>query len=501
MMKTIKYLLFTAVLISFTACNDPEDVLEDFNIDTSTPVLPALDPGTVDFSNYVSLGASFTAGFTDGALFIASQENSFPNILAQQFANVGGGAFPQPLMNDNIGGFLVGGNVAGNPRLFFDGSGPAVLPATPTTEATSVLSGTFKNVGVPGAKSVHLLFDGYGNPANLLTNPPMANPYFVRMASAPNATMLGDAIGQNPTFFTLSEIGGNDVLGYATSGGDGTNPITPPSGPPGVGFDQTFAAIVTTLTSGQAKGVVTNVPYITDLPHFTTVPYNPVPLDNATATALNQGYAAYNAGLQQALAALEPLGLLTAEEVARRTISFSAGEGNALVIIDENLTDLGAINPAFAALPQYRQATADDLFVLPLSSLIPNGYGTQIPLEDKWSLTPEEQAEIKDATDAYNATIAAVASANDNVALLDLNSILAEASTTGIEYDGFIMNTNLVTGGLVSLDGIHLTARGYALMANKFLETIDAAFGSNFIESGTIAKLEDYPTNYSPTLQ
>ena len=38
-----------------------------------------------------------------------------------------------------------------------------------------------------------------------------------------------------------------------------------------------------TLTANGAKGVVANVPYITDLPHFTTVPHNPVPLDAATA--------------------------------------------------------------------------------------------------------------------------------------------------------------------------------------------------------------------------
>ena len=43
------------------------------------------------------------------------------------------------------------------------------------------------------------------------------------MASSPTATVLGDALAQSPTFFTLSEIGGNDVLGYATSGGSGVD--------------------------------------------------------------------------------------------------------------------------------------------------------------------------------------------------------------------------------------------------------------------------------------
>ena len=60
------------------------------------------------------------------------------------------------------------------------------------------------------------------------------------------------------------------------------------------------------------------------------------------------------------------------------------------------------------------------------------------------------------------------------------------------------MSTSLVFGGLVSLDGIHLTSRGYALMANKILEAIDAKYGSNFGASGNFAKANNYPTNYPP---
>ena len=37
--------------------------------------LPALNTGSADFSNYVAVGASFTAGYTDGAIFKASQQN------------------------------------------------------------------------------------------------------------------------------------------------------------------------------------------------------------------------------------------------------------------------------------------------------------------------------------------------------------------------------------------------------------------------------------------
>ncbi len=106
----LKYIWVLALLVGFMSCNDEEDILADNNVEILIDEpLPELTSGSADFSNYVAIGASFTAGYTDGALFIAGQENSFPNILAQQFEQVGGGAFTQPLMNDNIGGLLFGG--------------------------------------------------------------------------------------------------------------------------------------------------------------------------------------------------------------------------------------------------------------------------------------------------------------------------------------------------------------------------------------------------------
>ena len=120
-----KYIWLLVILLSFTACNEIEDVLADNNITTTE--LPELTAGTADFSNYVSLGASFTAGYTDGAVFIAGQENSFPNILSKHFANAGGGSFTQPLMNDNTGGLLAGGMPVAAYRLIFNGSGPQRL--------------------------------------------------------------------------------------------------------------------------------------------------------------------------------------------------------------------------------------------------------------------------------------------------------------------------------------------------------------------------------------
>jgi len=474
--------------------------------------LPALKAGSLNLSKYVSVGNSLTAGYSDGALFKASQQMSMPSLLAQKFAMAGGGSFSQPMMNDNNGGLLLGGTMIAGPRLFFNGAGPASLltanpAATPTTDiATNNPKGPFNNMGVPGAKSYHLLAPGYGNIAYVALG--LANPYFVRMASTPNASVLADVVAQKPTFFSLW-IGNNDALGYATSGGDGTNPLTPISGAPGVGFDGTYGAIVATLTSGGAKGVVATIPYVTSLPHFTTVPHNPVPLDAATAAALNGAYAAYNGGIQAAYQALQATGLLTAAEVAKRQISFRAGAGNAVVIVDESLTNLGAINPAFAGLPKYRQATAADLLILPAASFIGTlavagnpltVNGVAIPLADKWVLTPQEQAEIKTAIDGYNVIIKASATAA-GLAIFDANQYMQQLAATGITDGKYTVSARLVTGGVFSLDGVHPNPRGYALLSNLIMKTLDAKFGSNFQASGNLLNIGNYPTNFSPALK
>lgn len=509
-MKNYKYIgLF---LLSLSLVNCTENNVTDEIVDNSPFV--EISTGQANVSSYVAIGASFSAGFTDNALFKLAQENSFPNILSKRF----GGTFNQPLMNDNVGGLTLAGNVIQGPRLYFNGSGPAPASGTPSTEVTAgAPGGPFHNFGIPGAKSFHMVAPGYGNVQGVALG--LANPYFARMASSPTATVLGDAMAQNPTFFTLSEIGGNDVLGYALSGGSGvvqTGNLDPATyggsdiTDPNV-FAQVFNGLVSTLTSNGAKGVVGNVPYITSLAHFTTVPYNAVPLDAATAGALNNAFATYNAGLDQVLAAknanllppsvLPLLANFDQAEVDRRKINFAAGQ-NAVLILDENLSNLSLINPG---LTNMRQATADDLLVLTSSSFIgtpadPNNplliNGVSVPLADRWVLTPEEQNSILTATDAYNAVIEAAASSNPDIALVDFKGILNQA-TTGIQFGEYNMNTALVSGGLISLDGVHLTARGYALMANKIMEAMDINFGSNFrVATNGLADPNDHGTNY-----
>ncbi|SIS40227.1 hypothetical protein SAMN05421766_101560 [Zobellia uliginosa] len=547
-MKNLKYIYISLGILAFTACNDPEDVDLEPEVIAEAPV--ELSAGSADFSTYVSLGNSLTAGFTDNALFKAGQANSFPNLLSTKFALVGGGSFTQPLMNDNVGGLLAGGaQLEGfDPRLvFFSGdeeqsAGPVPLAflnsgATVTTDIIlNNPTGPFNNLGVPGAKSFHLLATGYGNAANLEAK--LANPYFVRMTGAtPDAKVLELAMAQSPTFFSLW-IGNNDVLGYALSGGDGTNPITDKAT-----FDSAIGALVTTLTSGGAKGVMANIPYVTSIPHFTTVPHDPIdPNENdfaAQVPTLNTFFGALNQVYE----------FLDQQE---RAVVFSDSINNPVVILDENLADLsaqitGVLNaspdfPVFVqqmglpaeaastvatlmgnAYGQARMATEDDLLVLSSSTTIGevNGFsfnalkgfgfpdamaaqfsveGITLPLADKWVLTPEEQDEIKAATDEFNATLSSAAS-GAGLAFVDANRLLQDLAQGGVTDGDFTLTANLVTGGGFSLDGVHLTARGYALMANEFMKAIDATYGSNFEASGSLFNIGNYPTNYSPALQ
>jgi len=472
MIKNFKWLFL--VSLTFIACTSSDD--ETVVVDV--PVTA----GSADFSKYVSLGNSLTAGFSDGALFKTGQQGSYTSILAQQFALVGGGEFRVPLMNDDIGGFSVTTFPfpGFGPRLYFTGSSanPAALVTGPSTTDVTVSiasGGPYNNMGVPGAKSFHLLAPGYGSLAGIGLG--TANPYFVRFASSPSTSVLADAMAQSPTFFSLW-IGNNDVLGYATSGGDGSNPITPSAGPPGIGFDATFTTLVQTLVSGGAKGVIANIPYVNSIPFFTTVGFNPIPeLTQAQVDQLNAGYGQYNVGV----AAAKSLGLITEEERVQRTIVFEKGKKRPVVMVDEYLTDITAVSPA---LIKMRLTTKADFIVLssqgtPASAHIGAGNGTAAPLQDRWVLSKNEVAELKTATDAYNVTIKALAESN-NLAFVNANAVLSQVANGGIRFGNYHLSSSYATGGAFSMDGVHPCPRGYALIANKFMEAINAKYGSTF---------------------
>ncbi|MFV8325682.1 G-D-S-L family lipolytic protein [Flavobacterium sp. ZS1P14] len=520
MIKNFKWLLL--VSLSFVACN---------NDDENTVVEEPVTSGTASFTKYVALGDSFAAGYSDGALFKKGQEGSYVNIVAKQFATAGGGDFKTPFTSDNVGGLLLGGNVIAGVRLYFNGVAPIPVSGTPTTEVTTKITGPFSNLGVPGAKSYHLIAPGYGNVAGVATG--AANPYFARFATASGTTILADALVQTPTFFSLW-IGFNDVLSYATSGGVGVNQtgnlnpatyggndITDPTV-----FASVYSGLVTNLTANGAKGVVANLPYVNTLPYFTTVPYNPL-----TAKVLGSGNEAVGQGTIAALNAqlYGPVKqALTAFGAGDRINLLSATVANPVLIKDESLVNLsaqltaaftpslGAATAAFygSVFGQARQATAADLVVLPTQSAIGaaptatdsgigmappsplNKFGITYPLQDKHVLIPTEVAEVKVATDAYNISIKTIADAK-GLAFVDTKAIMTQLSNGGIISNSFTLTSAYVTGGAFSLDGIHPSPRGYALIANAFTAAINAKYSSTLKS----VDLSLYPIVYPAIIQ
>jgi hypothetical protein len=481
----IKYLFMSVLFLAITACDtDTEEPnSSDFEI---TQVFS----GDADFSSYVSMGGSITAGVTDASLFMAGQMGSYPNIMASVMSQTDttGGEFTQPYVDDNVGGILVGGEQFWGPRFFFDGAAPAQVSGTPSTEATNIVPGPYSNLAFPFASAISFVAPGVGSLEGLAAG--LANPWFVRAASDNNATMVGDALTQQPTFVTFEP--GNDFFNYALTGRF-VSPLEL-EGPTGM-----LAGVVGTLQALSASvpnGVITNLPDPTNTATFNTVDWNPVPLDAATAGLLNSQLAPpYNNGLLGAQAA----GLISEEEVALRTLNAVEGQ-NGLLITDFDLTDLSALG-----LPSLRLTNANDKVSLLSSASIgiipdpsnPLGIvGITIPMPDNAILTATEIDEIQTKLETANTAIAA--SVPNGWALFDLHALYNEVVTTGLQVDDYTMTGDLVFGGFFGLDGIHPTSRGSAAIAKRMMAAIDATWGSNLLDSGL--EIGDYPTNYPASM-
>jgi len=208
-----KYIFLSVLFLGLMACEtdveNPGAIYPDAYLD--------IDSGDADFSTYVAMGESITAGFSDNSLFAAAQMNSYPNIMAGVMSMAGGGEFTQPYVSDNVGGINVGGQQFWGPRAYFDGAGPALVSGSITTEATSVEAGPYSNMAMPLAAAITYVAPGVGSMEGLMAG--LANPWFVRTASSNGATMVGDAMMQQPTFVTL--VPGNDFANYALFGASG----------------------------------------------------------------------------------------------------------------------------------------------------------------------------------------------------------------------------------------------------------------------------------------
>ena len=101
-------------------------------------------------------------------------------------------------------------------------------------------------------------------------------------------------------------------------------------------------------------------------------------------------------------------------------------------------------------------------------------------MQDQYVLDKTEIASIQWHTNNYNQSIANIA-ATYHLAHVDMNRFL-KTFKSGIIFNGIALNASYISGGAFSLDGVHPNPRGYALIANEFIRTINNYFGSTLPE-------------------
>jgi hypothetical protein len=532
-MKAIKYLLCLPALLLALGCE--QDLVKP-----EPPITPPPNnecelatAGSADFSKFIAIGNSMVAGVQGGALFTGGQNNSLPAILAKQFECAGGPAtFVQPSINASLGWnlFITQPFLADNTKpilgrmLLQYGSGIDCLTGNPSPKPNpqAYAAGNLEALPNPAANPGFIYTGGkatlnnFGVPAIVLGqalipetgawagagSDPRFSPFYGRLAypGTGSSTIIGDAAAAGGTFF-LFWLGLDDFFLYAAFGGDGTKaPLT--SSP---AFAAQYGAAIGALmgSNPNLKGVVGNFPNIFTMPHFTSVTYNPIPLDATFAGALTNGFAGYNAALDGLIANKVAFGISDelATEIATRKVAFTPTCNNKILLKDEeNLTDLGpyfdALQGAGGMTPtqraqlvpyeQVRQTTAGDIIPLSTGSVLgaPGTFGVlglSEPVGDQYVIVPAERDEIIAARTAFNAAIKTTADAYPaRLALADVDAALtAFVTARAAVFDGVTVTPNInPPTGIYSEDGVHPNSRGYAFLSRVFIDAINTKFGA-----------------------
>ena len=444
-----KVYILGAMVCLFAACKP--------SVNINNPV----SAGSAVFTNYLAIGSTYTAGAADNSIYVTSQLNSFPERLFEQFQTVSGnsgakGPFIQPLLVGESGyptlKLVVGtiidtcqgtsslGPVTTSGSLNSQDANAYVSPAN---------NGQINNIGVPGVRVADMPVAGYS------TLNPLANRFYYSTAATPMAELHHAVNNLYPTFFTFW-LGEYDVLGYALGGGQGvgngtaqpitgTNIYNTGDITPTAVFENLYDSALNIAMSLGASGALINIPDFTNVPFFTTIPADGLYLTRQTeADSLN----AYWQTAPHKLTNLSPFHI-----------------GYNLFIINDNAG-------------KFRQAVPGEEILLstPMANITCYGWGSYTPIPEQYVLTTDEETNIRTATATFN-TFIYNESVKYHLAYVDMNTYLSTIAT-GISYNGINYSSSFVTGGAYSLDGITFTQRGYALVANEIISTINTFYHS-----------------------
>lgn len=418
----VSLLVISALLLG---CEDRSDLTE--------PALP--NTGDANFSKFVSIGNSLMAGYQNRSLYQSSQLNSIGALIARQ---VGGVIYEQPIIDDpgTPDRLEVAALDLAAGQIDLQENSSQGIPTNPTASA-------YNNLGIPGILMVDVL--------QTKESPSLysgENALIDLVLRKQGKTVLEEALSQQPTFVTVC-IGNNDILGYATSGG-----VLPHF--PKDKFAELYPLLLGALAQSGAKGAVANIPDVSVVPYFTTI-------GPGIGMAIKP---AFDGNLIQGLVyqhSTTVIGLATPDDLIK---------GNVLITITAS---------SFTGL----LGDTEGKYYQMIGQIPPEGVDTNYPFgftpQNPWPtsliLDPEEMKVAKDVTTSFNNTIAAVTQAV-GYKLVDLNSFFNGIAQNGYAADGIKFSTAFVAGGLFSLDGVHPTSRGYAVVANEFIKVINSGYNA-----------------------
>jgi len=425
----------------------------------SAPSGPTAGLGGATVTKYVSIGNSLTAGYQSNALYASAQAYSYPNLIATQLKSAGAalGTFEQPLYSDP--GTPDPANGKASRYEIISLVGPVIGPKglTPGAPTNSTLARPYDNLGIPG-----IVIKSFLDTTNFTSNPlvPLVLRYGPGSPFPKSIYKHVAALAANPatkpdlvTFW----LGNNDVLGFATSGG--FSPSTPT---PAAGFTALYTEALTALRTllPDAKIVVGTIPDVRSIPFFTTV---------------GPKMAAGIAGAKLVYTTLPGMFYQKHGVTGVSTSYTSLNLANDVLI-----TLTGSPYAGLLGKPGGQWYKDKKYPGLPagIDTTKPFGFDPQNPWPDALALDLDEQVTAGDAVLAFNNTIRSVGESK-GAAIADMNVFFSGIKAHGIMIAGEKFTTDYVSGGLFSLDGVHPSSKGAAIVANEFIRVINQKWSMN----------------------
>jgi lysophospholipase L1-like esterase len=123
------------------------------------------------------------------------------------------------------------------------------------------------------------------------------------------------------------------------------------------------------------------------------------------------------------------------------------------------------------------------------------------PVSDAGVLTAAEVATVQQRVTDFNTVIAAQAKAA-GATVVDIHALFANLIANGLPINGYTGSAAFL-GGVFSLDGIHPTNTGYAVIANTFIDAMNSGFNAKIpdVNVATVAASDPlWPPNLGATV-